>query len=317
MVHRSYGSPEVMRLEDIERPEPGDDEVLVRVRAAALNALDRFGIRGLPAATRVVSGFRRPKDPRLGRDTAGIVEAVGAKVTHLHPGDEVYGTGDGSLCEWIAGKHFAPKPKNLSFEEAAAVPVAGLTAFQGVRDIAPFGLGAKVLVNGGGGGVGTFYVQVAKAFGAHVTATTRPEKIDLVRSLGADEVLDHDRDDFRDGDVTYDRIFEIGGKLTWRNTRKAVSPGGKLVMVGAGSRGFMGGPIGRAVVTGLREKVLRQAVTFYVSKESAEDLVALSGLIEEGKVRPVIDSTYPLERAAEAMRRLESGRTAGKVVITI
>jgi NADPH:quinone reductase-like Zn-dependent oxidoreductase len=316
IVHRSYGSPDVMRLEDIERPEPAEDEVLVRVKAASLNALDWYGISGRPKITRVMSGLRTPKDPRLGRDTAGVVEAVGSKITHLHPGDEVYGTGDGSLCEWIAGKHFAPKPKSISFEEAAAVPIAGMTALQGVRDVAPFEPGKKALVNGAGGGVGTFYVQVAKAFGAHVTATTSSEKVDLVRSLGADEVLDHDRQDFRDGGVTYDRIFEVGGKLTWPNARGAISSGGKLVMVGAGSRGFMGGPLGRPAVSGLRAAVLRQAVTFYISKESAEDLVALTELIEAGKVRPVIDSTYPLEEAADAMRRFESGPT-GKIVITL
>lgn len=314
IVQRAYGSPEVLQLQEVDQPRVGDDHVLVRVHAASLNVLDWRKMRAKPFVIRA-EGLRRPRQPVLGVDTAGIVEEVGEAVTELEPGDEVFGIGKGSLAEFTVGKTLAAKPTNLTFEEAAAIPVAGSTAIQAVRDIGKVEAGDRVLVNGAGGGVAHFIVQIAKVFGAHVTATTSSEKVEFVRSLGADEVIDYTAEDFWTRGGPYEVIFEVGGKLTVGKVRGGLAGGGRLILVGAGSG--IGGPIGRFIGSSLRSKLLRQPVTAFVSWESREDLITLKELIEAGKVRPAIDRTYPLKETPEAVTYLESGKVRGKVIITI
>ncbi|MGH2808262.1 MAG: NAD(P)-dependent alcohol dehydrogenase [Actinomycetota bacterium] len=315
IVQARYGPPaEVLSLADIEKPTVKDEEVLVRVRAASVNALDWRVIKADPFIVRT-GGLRRPKQPVPGVDAAGVVEEVGQDVTHLSPGDEVFGIGKGSFAEYTVGSHFAPKPANLTFDEAAALPVAGITALQSVRDLAHVEPGRKVLVNGAGGGVGTFTVQIAKAFGAHVTATTTTENVDLIGSLGADHVIDHTYEDFTAQDARYDAIFEVGRDLKLSDVRDALTPSGKLIYVGAGS-GF-GGPVGRLVFATVGGKVFRQPLVALISKESVEDLVTIKDLVEAGKLKPVIDSTHPLRETARAVSLLETGHPQGKVVISI
>jgi NADPH:quinone reductase-like Zn-dependent oxidoreductase len=296
-------------------PRVGDDGVLVRVRAASVNALDWRRVRGSPFVLRFDEGLRRPKMPRLGVDTAGSVEEVGRNVKQLRPGDEVFGVGTGAFAEYTTGRTFVPKPANLTFEEAAAVPVAGLTALQGLRDKGGVRPGQSVLVYGAGGGVGTFTVQVAKALGADVTAASRPEKLDLVRSLGPDRVIDYTKEDFTEGGRRYDLIIDVGGDRSLSACRRALVPGGKLVLAGAG-RGASG-PIGRFLAAFVRSRALRQRIIAFISWESTVDLVVLKDLIEAGKVTPTVDSTYPLEKTSEAIRHLESGNVRGKVVVTM
>ena len=315
IVQEAYGSPDVLRLQDdVERPTVAEDQVLVRVHAASLNVLDWRKMRASPFVVRA-EGLRRPRQPILGVDTAGIVEEVGAGITHLKPGDDVFGIGKGSLAEYTVGKTFALKPASLTFEEAAAVPVAGSTSLQAVRDIAKLQPGERVLVNGAGGGVAHLLVQIARAFGGHVTATTSPQKVDFVASLGADEVIDYTSEDFRSSGAHYDVIFDLGGQLTLGGCRSALTSRGRLVFVGAGSG--LGGPIGRFVISSFRAKVLKQRVTAFVSWESTEDLVRLKEMIEAGQVMSRIDRTYELTETPDAITYLESGKVSGKIVIKI
>lgn len=314
IVQRGYGSSDVLSLQDVERPKVADDEVLVRVRAASLNVLDWRKMRADPFVVRA-EGLRTPRQPVLGVDTSGVVEEVGAGITDLKPGDEVFGIGKGSLAEYTVGKTFAPKPTNLTFEQAAAVPVAGSTSLQAVRDIAKLQPGERVLVNGAGGGVAHLLVQIAKAFDAHVTATTSPQKVDFVASLGADEVINYIREDFRGRGDRYDVIFEVGGKLTLPGCRNALTDAGRLIIVGAGSG--VGGPIGRFMMSTFRAKALKQPVTAFVSWESTDDLVTLKEMVEAGQVTPRIARTYQVSETADAITYLESGKVSGKVVITV
>jgi NADPH:quinone reductase-like Zn-dependent oxidoreductase len=315
IVQESYGSPRILRVGDVDRPTPEDDAVLVRVRAASVNVLDWRRVRGSPFLIRLDEGLRRPKRPVLGVDTGGVVEEVGKDVHHLGPGDEVFGIGEGAFAEYTTGRTFVTKPANLSFKQAAAVPVAGLTALQAVRDKGRIQAGHRVLVNGAGGGVGTFTVQIAKAFGAEVTAVTRTASIDLVRSLGADHVIDHSREDFTRNGNRYDLIVEIGRKLRFPECWSSLTTNGRLIFVGAG--GGVGGPIGRFVAASLRSRVLKQPVTAFVSWESTDDLLTLKDLIDAGKVTPVVERTYALSEAPEAVRSVESGGVRGKLVITV
>jgi NADPH:quinone reductase-like Zn-dependent oxidoreductase len=315
IVQERYGSPDVLKLMDVEKPVVGDDGVLVRVRAASVNVLDWRRMRGTPFVVRIDEGLRTPKNALLGRDAAGHVEEVGKNVRHLQPGDEVFGVGDGAFAEYVVGRTFAPKPKNLSFEEAAAVPIAGWTALQGLRDKGGIESGQKILVNGAGGGVGTFVVQIAKALGGEVTAVTKTASVGLVRSIGADDVIDHTREDFRDRSDRYDLIVEVGQRLRFPQCRRSLSPQGRLVLIGAG--GGVGGPIGRFIAASFRLKVLRQPVVAFVSWESTDDLLVIKDFIEAGKVRPVIDRTYGLDEAPQAVRHVEEGHPRGKIVITV
>jgi NADPH:quinone reductase-like Zn-dependent oxidoreductase len=315
IVQDRYGPPEALRLADVEPPTVEEDGVLVRVRAASVNPLDWRRVRGSPLVLRFGEGLRRPKAPVLGVDAAGVVEEVGAAVTDLRPNDEVFGVGKGSFAEYVAGRTFAPKPSTLTFEEAAAVPVAGFTALQGLRDRGDLRPAQRVLVHGAGGGVGTFTVQVAKALGAHVTAATSTEKVELALSLGADRVIDYTRRDSTEEATRYDLVVDCGGYRSIAACRRALEPGGKLILAGAGKG--LGGPVGRFLAASVRSRVLRQRVDAFISWESTDDLLTLKELIETGKVTPVIDRTYPLAEAAEAVRYLESERASGKVVITI
>jgi NADPH:quinone reductase-like Zn-dependent oxidoreductase len=262
-----------------------------------------------------LGGLRTPKEPGLGVDAAGQVEEVGKNVTHLRPGDDVFGVGKGAFAEYTTGRYFVPKPTTLTFEQAAAVPVAGLTAFQGLRDKGGVQPGQSVLVYGAGGGVGTFTVQVAKALGAEVAAATRPDKVDLIRSLGADRVIDYTREDFTKGGKGYDVVVDVAGTRSLSACRRALVPGGTLVLAGAGHGAS--GPLGRFAAAFFRSAILRQRIVAFVSKESTEDLLRLKELIEAGKVTPVIDRTYPLAETPEAIRYLESENASGKVVITV
>ena len=316
IVQERYGAPEaVLRLAEVDRPVPDDGGVLVQVRAASVNALDWRRVRGTPFVLRLGDGLRTPKEARLGVDAAGVVEEVGSNVTDLRPGDEVFGVGTGAFAEYTSGPFFVPKPSNVTFQQAAVLPVAGLTALQGLRDKGKLRPGQRVLVHGAGGGVGTVTVMVAKALGAEVTATSRPDKLDMVRSLGADQVIDYTREDFTRGDGRYDVIVDVGGNRSLSACRRALAPGGTLVLAGAGHGAT--GPIGRFIAASFRSAVLRQRVVAYISSESTGDLLALKKLVEDRQVTPVVDRAFPLEETPAAIRYLESGDAAGKVIISV
>ncbi len=290
IVHNEYGTaPEdVLRLEEVDKPTIRDDEVLVRVHAASVDRGTWHIMAGLPYPIRVAGfGLRKPKYPNPGRSLAGTVEAVGNDVTSFQPGDEVFGICNGSFAEYarVRTDKLAPKPANLSFDEAAAVPVSALAALQGVRDHGRVQTGQKVLIVGASGGVGSFAVQIAKAFGAEVTGVCSTAKVDLVRTIGADHVIDYSRDDFADGEHRYEVILDIGGNRRLSHLRRALTPKEKLGT--------------------------------YISSENADDLMALRELIEAGKIKPVIDRTYPLSDVATAIRYLVEGHARGKIVITV
>ncbi len=315
IVQDRYGSPEDLRLADVPMPEVAEDAVLVRVRAASVNAGDWRRVRGAPVLLRMAEGLRRPKTPLLGGDAAGDVVRVGMKVTDLKPGDAVFGVRTGAFAEYVSGRNFVPKPVNLSFEEAAAVPIAGLTALQAVRDRGAVRPGQRVLINGAGGGVGSFAVQIAKLLGAEVTAVTSTPNLDLVASLGADHLIDYTRDDFTRSGERYDVIVDGGGTPSLAAIRRALTPDGTLVLVAAGKG--VTGPLGRIAAASVRSRILRQRIVFFVAGVSKDDLRTLKELVEAGRIRPVIDRTYPLDRVAAAIRYVESERARGKVVLNV
>jgi NADPH:quinone reductase-like Zn-dependent oxidoreductase len=316
IVSTQYGSPDVMKLGEVDKPEVADDAVLVRVRATSVNPHDWHSLRGEPYIMRMGEGLRRPKRTVLGIDAAGVVDAVGKDVTELHPGDEVFGVRSGAFAEYVSGHNFVPKPVGLTFEQAAAVPVAGLTALQGVRDKGGVQPGQRVLIYGAGGGVGSFAVQIAKALGANVTGVTSTGNVEMIRSLGADEVIDYTREDFTRRGQPYDVILDIGAKRPLLKLRRGLAPDGTLVLVG-GSRGNWIGPIARALGALVMSRFASQTLRPFMSDVNKDDLLTLKELIETGKVRPVIDRTYPLSETAEAVRYLETGQARGKVVITV
>lgn len=316
IVQHGYGSPErVLRLEDIDRPEPGEGEMLVRVHSSSLNAGDWRRVYASPFFIRLMGGLRRPSERELGGDVAGVVEAVGPGDTDLKPGDHVYGIRHGALADFVAGANFARMPANLSFEEAAAVPIAGVTALQALQKHGHVAAGERVAIHGAGGGVGTFTVQIARALGAQVTAVTSTDKIELVRQLGAHEVVDYTREDFTKGARRYDLIVEIGGNVPVRSMRRALAHGGRIIIVGAGRGRF--GVLSRIIGVTIRTR-LGQPIKFFVASGPYEEqLATLREMIETGKVRPVIDRTYSLDETAAAMRYVASEQARGKVVITI
>jgi NADPH:quinone reductase-like Zn-dependent oxidoreductase len=321
IVQEKYGAPDVLALGEIDKPVVGDAEVLVRVRAAGLDPGVWHLMTGLPYLVRLMGfGLRRPKVRIRCRDVAGSIEAVGKGVKRFHPGDAVFGTCEGSFAEYACARadRLAPKPANLTFEQAAAVPISGLTALQGLRDTGQVQAGQQVLIIGAAGGVGTFAVQLAKAFGAQVTGVCSTAKVDLVRSIGADHVLDYTREDFADGGRRYDLILDTAGNRSLSHLRRALAPTGTLVIVGGEGGGRWLGGFDRQI---LRAPVLsafvRQRLRPFMAKERSEDLVVLKEFIEAGKVTPVINRTYPLSEVAEAIRYLEGGHARGKVVITL
>ncbi|HVD30273.1 MAG TPA: NAD(P)-dependent alcohol dehydrogenase [Methylomirabilota bacterium] len=321
IVRERYGSPDVLQLKDVERPVLDDDSVLVRVRAAAINAYDWHMLRGSPYLVRMMAGLRKPKSSAMGMDMAGQVEAVGKNVTQFRVGDEVFGARHGALAEYVRGTDksaFVPKPAGITFEQAAAVNMAGTTALQGLRDKGQIKPGQRVLIVGASGGVGTFAVQIAKAFGAHVTAVCSTRNVDQARSLGADEVIDYTKEDFTRSGRRYDVILDVASSGSLSSRTRILEPNGILVGVGSadGSTG-MASIMAGLLETAVRSRLGKQKMPFFIAKNSKEDLLVLKELIEAGKVRPVIDRTYPLNQVAEAIRYLETGHARAKVVITV
>ena len=319
IVQDAYGAADVFRVAEIDRPSITGSEVLVRVHAAGLDRGTWHLMTGLPYPVRLVSGVRRPKNPVPGLDLAGTVVAVGSGVTRFTVGDEVYGIGRGSFAEYAPAREgkLARKPVNLTFEQAAVVPVSGLTALQGLRDAGRVQAGQSVLIVGASGGVGTYAVQIARAFGAEVTGVCSAAKADLVRSLGAEHVLDYTREDFADGSHRYDLILDIGGNASLSRLRRALAPRGTLVIVGGEGGDAWTGGLDRQLRALALSPFVRQRLTSFISKERYVDLERLTELIEAGAVTPSIDRTYPLREVADAMRHLEAGRARGKVAITI
>jgi NADPH:quinone reductase-like Zn-dependent oxidoreductase len=314
LLHERYGSPDDLRLAEVDRPTLEDDRVLVRVVASSVNAGDWRRVRAQPFLVRTAEGWRRPRSPLFGADAAGVVEEVGAEVTDLRVGDEVMGIRTGAFAEFVCGANFVPKPSNLTFEQAAAVPIAGVTALQALRDHGALQAGQRVMVNGAGGGVGSFAVQIAKAMGAEVTAVTSTDHLELLRSLGADRVIDYTREDATHSGP-YDLVVDIGGTPSIGKLRGALTSKGTLVMVGAAKGGI--GVLGRIAAGAFRGRVLKQRVRFFIAGVDKADLLYLKELIEAGKVTPAIDRTYPLAEAGRALRYVEAGHAHGKVVITI
>jgi NADPH:quinone reductase-like Zn-dependent oxidoreductase len=320
ITYHRYGAPEVLQFQEVDDPVVGDDEVLVRVRAASANPRDWHFMRGLPAFMRLQFGLRGPRHGGLGSDIAGQVEAAGAKVTRFRPGDEVYAdVVMGGFAEYVAVAEdkVAPKPANLTFEQAAAVPLAAVTALQGLRDHGRVQPGQQVLVIGAAGGVGTFAVQLAKWLGAEVTGVCGTGKADLVRSLGADHVVDYTREDVTRGDRRYDVVFQLAGTQSPSDLRRALTPRGTLLLSSGESDGRLIGPVDRIIKALLLAPFVRQRLVPFEAKQSSEDLQLITTLIEAGKITPVIDRTYPLSDTPEAIRYLEQGHARGKVVITV
>lgn len=315
IIQEQYGSPDLLKLVDIPTPVLEDDQVLVRVRAASLNAGDWRRVRGAPFLVRAANGWRRPRKAGVATDAAGEVEAVGAGVTRLRPGDRVFGVRLGACGEYVAGANFVAMPANLTFEQAASIPVAGTTALQAVRDHGQVRAGQRVLVNGAGGGVGTFLVQVAKARGAVVTAVSSADHHDVLRSIGADHVVDYAEDDFTRSGATYDVILDVGGNRSLRELRRVLAPDGRIVLVGAGKGLF--GPMTRLLGGVIRQRYLKQRLVVFIADIRLEDLDTLREMAEAAQLTPVIDRTYPLAETPAALHRLETTHAEGKIVITI
>jgi NADPH:quinone reductase-like Zn-dependent oxidoreductase len=315
-----YGGPEVVHVEDAAKPVPARDEVLVRVHAAGLNPLDWHYMRGVPYLMRLSGGFGRPKDPTMGVDFAGVVEAVGQDVTRFKPGDRVFGAKGGALAEYVAvseTRNVLPKPERISFEQAAGVGVAAVTALQALRDQGELKAGQKVLVNGASGGVGTFAVQIAKALGAQVTGVCSTRNVELVRSIGADRVVDYTQEDFTQGTERYDLVVDMVGNHSFGKIRRVLEPTGRYVIVGANSDGRWLGGLTTALEAVAASRFAKQDAVFFIAKMRPEDLAFLAGLTADGKLTPVVDRVYPLADVAEAITYLETGRARGKVVVSV
>lgn len=319
-VRDRFGSPAAIELREIEKPTPADDEVLVRVRAASVNPADWYSVTGRPWVARPMMGFRRPKSERVGVDFAGTVEAVGKDVRKFRPGDDVFGGRDGAFAEYVCVREeraVVPKPANLTFEEVAAVPIAALTALQGLRDKGQVQPGQRVLINGASGGVGTFAVQIAKALGADVTGVCSTQNVDIARSLGADHVVDYTHEDFTRSDRRYDLMLDIAGSRSWSACKRVLDPKATLVIVGAPKGTRLMGPLSHIVKVRLAALPSSQKTVFFVAKFNKEDMVALQELLGNGTVKPVIDRRYELSEIADALRYLGEGHAQGKVVLTV
>jgi NADPH:quinone reductase-like Zn-dependent oxidoreductase len=320
IVRDNYGPPDVLELRDIDKPKPGDEEVLVRVHAAGVGRDVWHVMAGLPYPIRLAGyGLRAPKNPVIGSDVAGVVEAVGDKVSRFQPGDEVFGIGKGSYAEYVCAREdkLAPKPANLTFEQVSVLAIMGSTALQGLRDHGKVEPGQEVLIIGASGGVGTFAVQIAKALGAHVTGVCSTKKAEMVRSIGAEHVIDYTREDFAEGEQLYDVILDIGGNSSLSRLRRALTPKGTLVIAGGEGGGRWLGGTDRQLRAVMLSPFVGQKLGTFINKENHEDLLVLKELIEGGKLTPVIDRTYPLSEVPEAIRYLEEGHARGKVVIAV
>lgn len=319
IVYRCYGSPDVLEFTDIEKPGPAANEVLVKVRAAAVNPLDWHYMRGSPYIMRLGSGIGAPTDTRLGVDFAGTVEAVGDKVTKFAPGDNVFGGRTGAFGEYVTVREdhaLILMPPGVTFEQAASVPIAGITALQALRDHGKLQRGDKVLINGASGGVGTFAVQIAKSYGAEVTGVCSTRNVDMVRSLGADHVIDYKQASYTEGDEQYDLIVDMVGNHSLSANRKVLQPDGILVIVGGPGGDWIRGLIG-PLKAWLVSPFVSQDIGMMLARFNQEDLALLAHLIEVGNVSPVIDRLYSLSELPEAMRYSESGRARGKIIITM
>ena len=318
VVYHNYGSPDVLKCEEIEKPTAGDNEVLIKVRAASVNPLDWHFMRGTPYVVRIMAGLLKPKVTRLGVDVAGQVEAVGRNVTQFKPGDEVFGACRGAFAEYActAESALVMKPDNVTFEQAASVQVAALTALQGLRDKGRIQAGQKVLINGAAGGVGTFAVQIAKSFGAEVTGVCSTRNVDMVRSIGADRVIDYTQQDFTKTGQRYDLFFDCFANHSLSACRRVLNPKGIYIAVGGPSGSTIGILAGWITALVWSWFVSQKFVTF-MARSNKEDLTILRELMATGKVTPVIDRRYKLSEVPEAVRYLEEGHARGKVIITV
>jgi NADPH:quinone reductase-like Zn-dependent oxidoreductase len=315
VVRPRYGSADVLRFANVPKPVVADDGVLVRVRATSLNRGDWYTTAGKPLVGRPMMGLRTPKSELVGGDFAGVVEEVGKDVHELRPGDEVFGIRSGAFAEYVCARAaVVKKPANLSFEEAAAVPIAALTALQGLRDKGGVEGGRRVLVNGAGGGVGTFAVQIAKALGAHVTAVCSTHNVEQTRALGADRVIDYTREDFTRGGERYDVLFDNAGNRSWRACKRVLAPDATVVLVG-GPIGTVFGPMRHVAAMTLASKLGNRSAKFFIAKPNKPDLELLREWIEQGRVRPVVERVYPLADVAEAMRYMGGEHVRGKLVL--
>ena len=324
IVYEGFGSPDILKCQDLEKPTPAENEVLIRVRAASINPLDWKVMKGGPFPVRVLLGLGKPKIRRPGVDVAGEVEAIGRNVTQLKPGDEVFGTCLGAFAEYATSTSVTGiksalviKPENVTFEQAASAPVAALTALQGLRDKGRIQAGQKVLINGAAGGVGTFAVQMAKLFGAHVTGVCSTGNVDLVRSIGADRVIDYTQTDFTKGVEHYDLVLDCIGNHSLSACRQVLNPKGILVMVGAPDDGQAMGLIARMIGALVWSRFGTKKMIFFIARMNKEDLTTVGQFIAAGKVAPVIDKRYSLSEASEAFRYMEKGHARGKVLITL
>jgi len=317
-VYTRFGPPEVVRIADVDKPVPGDDEVLIKIRAAAVNPLDWHFMRGTPYIGRMMFGLSKPKFTRLGADVAGEIEATGKNVAEFKRGDAVFGSCRGAFAEYAcksASNVFA-KPANVTFEQAASVPVAGRSALQGLRDKGEIRAGQKVLINGAAGGVGTYAVQIAKSFGASVDGVCSARNVEMVRSIGADRVIDYTREDFTRSAERYDLILDCVGNRSLLACRRVLKRAGKLVIVG-GKNGKWIGPVARVLRAVVLSRFVSQKMFMFLAKPSKADLATLAEMMASGKLKPVIDRRYSLSEVAEAIRYVEAGHARGKVIVSI
>jgi NADPH:quinone reductase-like Zn-dependent oxidoreductase len=322
VVYCDYGAADVLRLEQVEKPVPKDDQILVRVRAVSVNPLDWHFMRGKPYLMRMSAGLRKPAAIRLGVDFAGTVEAAGKSVTRFKPGDEVFGARNGAFAEYVTVREdgaVVAKPSNLTFEQAASVPIAAITALQSLRDRAKVGPGQKVLINGASGGVGTFAVQIARVYGAEVTGVCSGRNADMVRSLGAARVIDYTKEDFAKGDDRYDVILDNVGNRSLSEFRRVLKPEGQYILIGGGgpNDGPWIGPFDRVLYAYFLSKLVSQRLGFFLADMNQKDLAVLAGLMRDAKVTPVIDRRYAFRDLPEAIRYLEEGHARGKVVVHV
>ena len=317
IVHTKYGPPDVLELQEIEKPIPQADEVLIKVRASSVNPAEWYGMTGLPIA-RLGEGLFKPKDTRLGVDYSGIVEAVGKDRSDFKVGDEVFGARSGAFAEYVCAKNIIiPKPKNITFEEAASVPTAAITALQGLRDYGKIQLGQKVLINGASGGVGTFAIQIAKSFGAEVTGVCSTKNVEIVKSLGADHVIDYTKEDFTLSNQKYDLLLDVSGTRSWSEYKRILKPDAHFVIVGAPKSKSPIGPLGHVIKIKLGSLGASQKAEFFIAKFNKEDFALLKELLDSGKVKPYVEKTYPLNKITDAMNHLGTGHAQGKIVLTM
>lgn len=317
IVFSNYGSPEVLELQDVEKPTPNDNEVLVKVRATSVNPVEWYAMTGLFLA-RLGNGLFKPKETRLGVDFAGIVEATGKNVTSFKPGDEVFGARSGAFAEYVCvQKMIFPKPANITFEQAGGVAVAAITALQGLRDHGQLQAGQKVLINGASGGVGTFAVQIAKVLGAEVTAVCSTANVERARALGADHVVDYTQEDFTRSGQQFDLLLDIAGSRSWPEIRRVLKPQAHYIIVGAPKGNPVLGPLGFIIRTRLAALGASQKIVFFVASWKREDFLLLKEWFERGQVKPIVEKTYPLEKISEAMRHLGTGHAKGKIIVTL